>query len=120
MLTHHVDHDHKLIEVTIAGKISREDLTSTLAAIEEPVQEWDKINILKRVDSFKGMEWGALVDDIKFALQNAKHYKKIKKVALVSDKDWIETIAKMTKGLIAAEFKIFDAEDIEEAREWLR
>lgn len=120
MLTHHLDPENHIVEITIDGKVSREELTEALEAFDTLLNEWEDIRVLKRVDSFKGMELMAWVDDFRFAFENIKNYKKIKKVALVTDKEWIENIAKFTQFLTPGEVKVFENEDIDEARVWLQ
>ena len=119
MITHHVDSKNHIIEVTIAGKVSREDINGAIQNIEGPIQEWPEIRVLKRIDSFDGIEWQALVDDLKFAYNNFSNYKKIKKVAVVTEKDWVENLTKIMAPLFSAEVKIFEDDDVEKARTWL-
>ncbi len=119
MLTYHISPENYLIEVTVSGKIASDELKKTITEIDGPFKNWPEIRLLKRIDSFEGIEWQALVDDLKFAFQNFKNFKKIKKVAVVSDKDWIENISKWLGPIFAGEVKVFENEDIEKARTWL-
>lgn len=120
MLTSYIDKENHIIEMTISGKITKKELLKVMDEIQGPINEWDDFKVLKRVDSFSGMEIGAIVEDFKFAFDNFSNLKKLKKAALVTDKDWIENIADLFKGIYPAEVKTFDSEDIEEARSWLR
>ncbi len=120
MITHHIDNQNKIIEITISGSISREDLAAAFKGFAAPLQEWDDIRILKRVDSFTGIEPMALFDDLKFGYENLANYKKISKIAIVTDKEWISKLAGITKNLAPGEVQVFENEDIEEARSWLR
>lgn len=119
MLTYHTDPEKRLIEVTLSGKVSREELRKTIEEIQEPFESWPEIRILKRIDSFDGIEWRALVDDLKFVYQNLGNFKKIKKVAVVSDKEWIENLSEWLGPVFFGEVKTFENEDIESARSWL-
>jgi L-2-hydroxyglutarate oxidase LhgO len=65
------------------------------------------------------MELMAFVDDLKFAYEHWRNHKKIKKVAVVSDKEWVTKIAEMLQSLVPYEVECFESEDIEEARSWL-
>ena len=119
MITHHIDPENRLIELTINGKISKEDLKAALNALEDPFEKWSEIRLLKRIDSFEGMELKAMADDLKFAYNNFGNLKKIRKAAVVTDKEWIEKITDWFKPLFPGEVKVFENEDIEKARSWL-
>lgn len=120
MLTTSIDKENHIIEMTIAGKISREELKKAIEEIEAPISEWENLRVLKRVDSFRGIEMAAFVDDLKFAYENFSHLKRVKKVAVVTDVEWVETITKLMKSVLPYEIEVFENEDIEEARAWLK
>lgn len=120
MLTSYVDEQNHIIEVTIAQKINRKELNDLINSIQAPFEDWQDIKVLKRVDSITGMEPMALVDDLKFAFENFKHLKKVTKTAVVTDKDWIKNLSELFKKMIPMQVRIFETEDIEKAREWLR
>ncbi|MFK8137431.1 MAG: STAS/SEC14 domain-containing protein [Bdellovibrionales bacterium] len=120
MITTYIDKESFSVEITIAGKISESEIKECLEEIDGPLEEWPQIRILKRIDSFSGMELMALVENLKFAFQNFSHYKKIQKTALVSDNDWIVKIAEFAENIVPGEMKIFENEDIEKARAWLK
>ena len=120
MLDTYINEDNKIIELTISGSISREELQRTFKEIEEPIKTWDDYRVLKRVDSFTGIEPMALFDDFKFAFENFAHFKNVKKIAVVTDKDWIQKLSEYSKLLVPAEVKVFENEEIEDARTWLK
>jgi hypothetical protein len=120
MLTHSIDEQNKILEITISGKITRDELTKVINDFRSPFENWDEIRILKRVDSFSGIELMALIDDFKFLFSNLDNMKKIKKAALVTDKEWIEKISEVMISVLPYESKIFENEDIEDARAWLK
>jgi hypothetical protein len=120
MIQTHVDPGNHIIEITISGHIERKEFNETLQKIDAPMNEWEDIRILKRVDSFEGMDFMALIDDFKFAYEHFKNYSKIKKTALVTDKKWLTQLAEFAKPIVPGETKIFENEDVEEARSWLK
>lgn len=120
MLTSYIDEENKVLEITVAGKVSHEEMLNVIESFKEPLENWNELRILKRLDSFEGMELMAVIDDLKFLIDNWGNYKKIKKMALVTDKDWAQGIAKAFMPILPGEMEVFDNEDIEEARIWLR
>jgi hypothetical protein len=119
MITHHIDPEAHIIEMTIGEKVGREELNNLFKEIEGPLHEWDKIRVLKRVDALPEMETMAWVDDFKFAFKNFASFKKVDKVAVVTDKAWIAKYSELMGPVIPAEVKVFENEDIDEARSWL-
>jgi ABC-type transporter Mla MlaB component len=120
MLNYSIDQENHIIEVTISGKITKDELTKMIGEIESPLKEWNEVRILKRIDSFGGMEFAAIADDLKFAYNNFNHLKKMKKVAVVTDTEWIEKISGFFSSFFPGEVKLFEQEDIEKARTWLK
>jgi predicted HAD superfamily phosphohydrolase len=120
MLSSYIDNENHIIEMTIADKITKDELVKVMEEIQGPLNEWDDFKVLKRIDSFSGMEVGAVVEDFNFAFENYSNLKKLKKAAVVTDKEWIENVTEFFSPIYPAEVKVFESEDIEEARSWLR
>ena len=49
----------------------------------------------------------------------AQHPKAWKRIAIVSDADWLEHSVKAFGWLIPGEIKVFDTDDVDDAKEWL-
>ena len=120
MLDHKIDNENHILEFHISGHISREELGKAISALEAPLNDWEEVFVLKKVDSFSGMDIGAWYDDFKFAFENFGKYKKIKKAALVTDKQWMAQLSNITKPLIPGEVKVFSNDQYEEALGWLK
>ena len=120
MLSHSTDPANHLLEVTINGKITRDDFVNLINTIETPLAEWSDIRVLKRIDKISGIEFGALVEDFKFAWNNFKHIKKVKKVAVVTNLDWLENVSEALAGLFSIEVKVFEQDEMDQARSWLK
>ena len=49
----------------------------------------------------------------------AGHIKGWKKVAIVSDADWLENSVKAFQWLIPGDVKVFETDDVDDAKKWL-
>jgi hypothetical protein len=49
----------------------------------------------------------------------AHHLKAWKKIAIVSDADWLENSVKAFGWLMPGEVKVFENDDLDDAKEWL-
>jgi hypothetical protein len=107
----------KLLEVTVRGKLAKEDYQLFVPKFEELVKKHGKIRILFKMVDFHGWEAGALWEDIKF---DFKHFKDIERLAMVGDKKWEKGMSIFCKPFTAAKIKYFDQTDFAEAREWLK
>ena len=116
MLSYAEDTENKIVELTIDGLIKKDEFDEVSKKLEQRMNDWGPLRVLKRVDSFKGIEPSALLKDLQFAF---KHFRDVKKVAIVTDKEWVEKLAEMTKFLSPCEVRCFENEDIDKARVWL-
>ncbi len=111
------DHpEHKTVELTISGHIKEEDYLPIINHLEARIRDWGYANILEVVENFDGVEMSAFWDNLKFA---ARHFKDIKKCAVVSDKKWIQKMVNWSDVLVSMDLKSFTHEDIELARTWV-
>lgn len=99
------------------GKITHEDYQQVvIPAIEAKLKEHEKINLLFFMPDFDGMEMLAMWDDAQFGL---KHWHDFSKLALVSDEAWIKNMTAFFAGMMPAEVRVFDTDEMESARNWL-
>ena len=117
MIEFEVIPDSNIIEFTVDGKTTKEDLGGLIAACEKLIEEHGKIRMLKWVMSVGGIEAGALWDNLSFGFRNLKS---IERVAGVADKEWMAKLAEFSGKLIPGEVKMFTPDQIDAARAWLR
>jgi len=100
------------------NKVTAEDYEKVLIpAIEEAIKKFDKVSFLYHVgDEYEGYELGALWDDTKFGMTHMTHFKKI---ALVTDVEWLRVGCKMFGFVWHGHVKVFDNAQIDEAKAWL-
>ena len=67
-------------------------------------------------DDFESYSPGALWADTKLV---AGHREEWKKVAIVSDADWLENSIKAFGWLMPGEVKVFETDEVNDAKKWL-
>ncbi len=117
MLEYREDPINKIVELNIDGFVPRDDFNEVIKALELRIKEWGKLKLIKIVHDFDGFDPRILVDDIKFGLN---HYKDFSHVALVSDKKWAQKLAEVFAPLYPCPIKLFEEDDLDDAREWLK
>lgn len=107
-----------VVGLVASGKVTAEDYESiVIPAIERALKTHDKIHLIYQI----GPEWtgftsGAMWDDAKVGLS---HMAAWEKVAVVTDVDWIRAGMKFFGFLVAGAVKIFDNNQLEEAKAWV-
>ena len=108
-----------VLGVTAAGKITSEDYSTVLIpAILEKLKTNKRINMFYHLGStFDGFSLGAMLDDAEIGI---KHLDAWDKIAIVSDHEMINSMAKFFGHLIPCEVRIFKNAEIEEATKWIK
>ena len=105
------------IGVEAAGKVTEDDYRNVLAPAVSAALERGDVRLLyvlgKDFDSYSA---GALWADTKLLAGNRKAWKR---VAIVSDADWLENSIKAFGWLMPGEVKVFETDEVHDAKEWL-
>lgn len=108
--------DH-VLGFTAVGKVTGRDYEDVVVpAVEEALKEHSKLRLIYHIgEGFDGFTAAAMWDDAKVGL---KHLTAWEKIAIVTDVDWIETTAKVFGFVMPAEVRLFDDDELDEARAW--
>jgi len=104
------------LEITVGGKLRKEDYEEFGVLVEELIERYGKLRVLFIMDDFHGWSVGALWEDIKFDTQ---HFNDIERLALVGDRKWEKGMAVFCKPFTTAQVRYFDRAQLEDARAWL-
>ena len=100
----------------MSGKLHDEDYKKFVPLVDAEIAKDGKVNMLAQFHDFHGWDAKALWDDIKFS---TTHCTKIKRIALVGEKDWEKWMATVCKPFTMAKIKYFNVSEIEAAKAWL-
>ncbi|MBD3676117.1 MAG: STAS/SEC14 domain-containing protein [Planctomycetaceae bacterium] len=106
----------KIIEVELAGKLSKEAYEEFVPLTEERIKQFGKVRMLVVLQDFHGWDAGALWEDIKF---DVKHFNDIERLAIVGESKWEKGMSVFCRPFTTAKIKYFDKSEIAAAREWL-
>jgi SpoIIAA-like len=105
------------IGLEAVGKVTDEDYRNVLVpAISSAVERNDVRLLYVLGDAFDTYSPGAVWADTKLW---AGHLRVWKRVAIVSDADWLENGIKAFGWLMPGEVKVFETDDLDDAKEWL-
>jgi hypothetical protein len=103
------------------GKLTKDEYEALMVPIYALLDEGGPVNLLFVIDDgFSGLELGAFWDDVKAgASVGLKHRSAWRRMAVVTDKDWIRNGAAAFAWLSPGELRVFDMGDEAEATAWL-
>ena len=104
-----------------SGKLSREEYREMMKPIYPALEQGGPVNLLFVVgDDFSGLDAGALWEDMKAGGSvGLKHRSAWRRMAVVTDKDWIRNATAAAGWLAPGELRIFDPGQEAEATAWL-
>ena len=106
-----------LIEATVTGQLRADDFGSVAPQVDKFIEQHDKVSVLLDLTGFHGWE------DVAAARTHFRfikdHHKRIERIAVVANKTWQHWIAAVIGTFISAKEKCFDANQKDEARNWL-
>ena len=108
----------EILAIYVEGKITGKEYEHILTpAVEAKLKRHPKIRLFCHVGlSFNGLDFRAVVDDIKMAFQ---HFTDWEKMAVVSDNKFVNRIAKFLGRFMPIDIPIFHEADMAEARNWI-
>ena len=116
-LTYDAFPEDDTVEIDISGEITEADIDEISPWIERFMKERDTVHVVEVVQDVEGAEPSALWKGLKF---DAQHLSNFDRVAVVSDKDWVDPLAKATELVTNLEVRTFPMRDLTAAREWAR
>jgi hypothetical protein len=108
----------KAIAIKVSGKIGKADIEKIIQEAKEKFSHHEKLGVYVELESFEGISFEALIQDVKFGLP---HITRFHKKAVVSRKEWLGKIAGISDRLFPGiEIRHFPLEQKEEALRWVK
>ncbi|HSN69972.1 MAG TPA: STAS/SEC14 domain-containing protein [Steroidobacteraceae bacterium] len=105
------------LQLTVQGKLRKEDYHEFGRIAEQKMATQGKIGLLVHIGDMDGWTPAALWEDIKF---DVKHYRDVSRFAIVGQ-DWSKNwLATLSEPFTAAQVRYFIDRDIESAQDWVR
>jgi hypothetical protein len=94
----------------VSGKVTEADMSVVLERAGEKVDQYGDIVFFEQIDSFDGIEVAAIIKEFKYLFDVG--LSNIKKVAVLTDKKSIESVAKIESKLFTGvQVRCFSADD---------
>lgn len=105
-----------VIGFEVTGKVEAEDFRDVVLPTFERAAKAGKFRAVLVVPEFKGMSGGALWQDLKLGIPHLRDWKRI---ALVTDIDWMTHLTQMFGWMTPGEVKVFPLSKRAEAIGWV-
>lgn len=110
-----------IIGFRLDGKIDDESYDQAVAEIQQALDNNDNISIYAEVEKFGGMSIEKFFDNFKVKFGFLKELDKFEKEAIVSDKQWLESMIKLSDKLFpSVEVRYFSFENKDDALAWIK
>jgi hypothetical protein len=105
--------------IRVSGRLRGEDLREFKPAMDELVVGGE-IRIVEVIASdYEGFGPGGLVEDLKLGFGALfKHHSAFKRIAVVSDKEWVVHAMNAFAWMVPGELEVFGLDELERAKEW--
>lgn len=103
----------------MSGKITEDDMALVLRFAKEKIEHYGSIVLLEKIDSFSGVEFAAIIEEFKYLFDVG--ISNIDKVAILTDKKWIEHIVNIEDKIFKSiDMKCFALEEQPQAITFLK
>ena len=105
-----------VIGFEVAGKIEAEDYRDVVLPALERAAQGGEVRFVIIMPEFHGMSAGAVWQDLKIGIEHLRAWKRI---AVVTDVDWIHHLTNLFGWMTPGETKTFSLEQRQEAMTWV-
>ena len=110
--------DH-VAAIRMRGTIGAEQFDAAISEIEGKLSGREEIGVVVDLGGFEGITSEALGRDLKYAFDKMGELHRFKRVAYITDKDWIEAAATVSDSVLPQiELRVFDTQEADEAMAW--
>ena len=104
-----------------SGKLTKDDYTGTLEPALKEAMDSGEARVVFVLTDLEGLEPGAAFEDLKTGLGvELAHRGKWKRLALVTDVDWVAKAMRMFAWAMPGELEVYeDLDKLEEAKAWV-
>lgn len=108
-----------VVGIRVSGRVSGDDLRAFKPQMDTALGA-DELRIVEVIsDDYEGFGPGGLLEDLKVGFGALfKHHTAFKRIAVVSDKEWVAHTLHALAWMVPGELKIFGLDELAAAAQW--
>jgi hypothetical protein len=105
--------------IRVSGRLRGDELRDVKPTVEEMLKTGE-IRIVEVIASdYEGFGPGGLIEDLKLGFGTVMpHHSAFRRIAVVSDKDWVAHVLHALAWMIPGEIATFGLDELERAKQW--
>lgn len=113
------DMPEKVTGIRVSGRLRGDELREFKPAVEELMRAGE-VRIVEVIGpDYEGFGPGGLIEDLKLGLGTVlPHHAAFKRIAIVSDKEWVARTLHALAWMIPGELAVFGLNELERAKKW--
>lgn len=109
--------DH-VFAVRVTGTLDADEYDTLVAALEAKLARHDRVGVYADLTGFDDITLRAGAKDLRYSFSKLFQLKRFPREAVVTDKEWIRSLARMADPILPVEIKAFDPAGRETALAW--
>lgn len=105
-----------VIGIHVTGEMSAEDYKTLLPFLEKIIIRYDTLRVVSDLREFKSVSFKGILKTLPFAF---KYSSRVTRKAVITDKSWIYTWARLLAPFFKTEVRCFPSSQVESAWEWV-
>lgn len=106
-----------VVELTVAGAVTRADYDRVVAEMERTIATFGTLRLIEVIEDIGSIDSAIWWRDLKWTYQ---HRGDVARCAVVTDTGWIGAVTRAVGALLPAEIRVFPPARLDEARQWVR
>jgi hypothetical protein len=104
----------------VSGRLKGEELKEFRGTFDKQLRSGADIRIVEVIDSdYEGFGPGGLLEDLKLGFGTVyPHHSAFKRIAIVTDKEWVASTLHALAWLIPGECAVFGLDELDRAKQW--
>ncbi|OBF93504.1 hypothetical protein A5773_18950 [Mycobacterium sp. 852014-52450_SCH5900713] len=113
------DMPEKVIGIRVSGRLRGDELRDFKPEIDQVLQTGE-VRIVEVIASdYEGFGPGGFLEDLKLDFGTVlPHHSAFKRIAVVSDKDWVAPVLHAVAWMVPGEIAVFSLDELDRAKDW--
>lgn len=113
------DMPQNVIGIRVSGRLRGDELRDFKPEIERVLQTGEVRIVEVIAPDYEGFGPGGFLEDVKLGLGTVlPHHGAFKRIAVVSDKDWVAHVLHAVAWMVPGEFAMFSLDELDSAAQW--